>query len=561
MFKSPLNQLTYVEDTVAKLLDALNIKFTQSHLKKELLEHPNYPSLISIADVIDLSYGIASASLKIKTYELLNLQHIACPYIVYIKSETAKQDVFGVVTKSSATAVELYDPSKKRKEILSSEQFDGIYNGIVLLAEAGSRKEEEGYTKNLAEERQKKRLILFSLSVIPVIVILSCIAFIITQSAPLNSIYTLLFTLITLAGSFIGMLLLWYETDSYSPVLKQICNTGAKVSCGAVLNSKASKIFGVSWSAVGFAYFTGGLLYLISNQLSIQALILSSWINVLALPYTAFSIYYQWRISKQWCRLCLIVQALLLLQFMIALAAGFHTMNSLNTITPLSLLGLIGTFTFVLTGAIVLIPALQKAKENKEKTAELQRIKHSPKIFEGLLSKQKRLDHAAHELGIILGNPSATYRVIKVCNPYCGPCAKAHPALEELLHNNDEVCLQIIFTATNNENDIKKKIVAHLLAIAAQKDEQRTRKALGDWYESTQKSYDAFAIRYPMKEELQEQEPEIERMRQWCDDTKIKFTPTFFISTNGGDENEQQYFQLPDLYSVNELKYILNSAR
>lgn len=561
MFKNLLNQLTYVEDAVAKLLDALNIKFTQSHLKKELQDHPNYPSLISIADVIDSAYGIASASLKIKTYDLLTLQNIACPYIVYIKSETAKQDVFGVITNSTEKAVELYDPSKKRKEFLSAEQFDSIYNGIVLLVEAGNRKEEEGYHKNLAEEKQKKRLNTFSLSAIPAIVILSCIAFIITQSGALNLIYTLLFTLITLAGSFIGTLLLWYETDSYSPVLKQICNTGAKVNCGAVLNSKASKIFGVSWSAVGFAYFTGGLLYLISNQLSIQALILSSWINVLALPYTAFSIYYQWRVAKQWCRLCLIVQALLLLQFMIALAAGFHTMNGLNTITPLSLLGLIGAFAFVLTGAIVLIPALQKAKENKAKTAELKRMKHSPQIFEGLLSKQKRLDHAAHELGIILGNPSATYRVIKVCNPYCGPCAKAHPALEELLHNNDEVCLQIIFTATNNENDIKKKIVAHLLAIAAQKDEQKTRKALDDWYESTQKNYDAFATRYPIKEELQEQEPEIERMRQWCDGVKIKFTPTFFINTNGGDENERQYFQLPDFYSVNDLKYILNSAR
>ena len=36
-------------------------------------------------------------------------------------------------------------------------------------------------------------------------------------------------------------------------------------------------------------------------------------INILALPYTIFSVYYQWRVAKQWCVLCLVVQGLLIL--------------------------------------------------------------------------------------------------------------------------------------------------------------------------------------------------------------------------------------------------------
>ncbi|HEY2722735.1 MAG TPA: hypothetical protein VGI82_13465 [Chitinophagaceae bacterium] len=38
-----------------------------------------------------------------------------------------------------------------------------------------------------------------------------------------------------------------------------------------------------------------------------------SWLNIFALPYTLFSVYYQWKVAKQWCILCLAVQGLLLL--------------------------------------------------------------------------------------------------------------------------------------------------------------------------------------------------------------------------------------------------------
>src|SRR6202000_2271777 len=90
-----------------------------------------------------------------------------------------------------------------------------------------------------------------------------------------------------------------------------------------VLQSKASHIGGISWSAIGFTYFTGSLLFqLFAGMINPVALSLLAWINLAALPYVLFSVFYQWRVARQWCVLCLSVQVLLVLQFVTALADG-----------------------------------------------------------------------------------------------------------------------------------------------------------------------------------------------------------------------------------------------
>jgi protein-disulfide isomerase len=267
-----------------------------------------------------------------------------------------------------------------------------------------------------------------------------------------------------------------------------------------------------------------------------------------------FSVYYQWRVAKQWCLLCLCVQGLLVLQLATTLLGGWHTLLSFNTIEP----GLIiSTLTALVVPFIVttlLIPAFQKAKEGKQTSNELQRLKHNQEIFEALLQKQKMVAHVPDGLGITLGNPNASYKLIKVCNPYCGPCAKAHQPMEDLLENNPDVQVQILFTATNSEGDMKAPPVKHLLAIAEKNEEPMVKQALDDWYLAEKKDYEIFAAKYPMNGELKQQNAKIEAMKNWCDTTGIEFTPTFFVSMPN-DTNETVYYQLPSIYSVIDLKY------
>ncbi|MBS1748263.1 MAG: thioredoxin domain-containing protein, partial [Bacteroidetes bacterium] len=196
----------------------------------------------------------------------------------------------------------------------------------------------------------------------------------------------------------------------------------------------------------------------------------------------------------------------------------------------------------------IAIPTLKKAKEGRTHYNTLQRFKHNDQVFDAILSRQKKVVPSAEGLGITIGNPDAKWKLIKVCNPYCGPCARAHPVIEELVESNADLQVQIIFTATGEEADIKTPPVKHLLAIAADGNEKATRQALDDWYNAPVKDYKAFTEQYPLPDELlAQQKDKIVAMKKWCDDMEIQFTPTFFV--NG--------YQLPEVYNVAELKYFL----
>ena len=151
-------------------------------------------------------------------------------------------------------------------------------------------------------------------------------------------------------------------------------------------------------------------------------------------------------------------------------------------------------------------------------------------------------------MGIDLGNSNSPNILIKVCNPYCGPCAKAHAKIEELLaQQGDNLRVKIIFIAPNEEDNKMTKPVRHLLAITENQDDTLIKKALDDWYLAEKKEYEAFALKYPMNGQLLKQGHKMEAMNKWCKEMKVEVTPTIFI--NG--------YQLPDAYSIEDLQYFL----
>ncbi len=526
------------------LIDLLHVKLTKTTLCKEIEEHPDYPSLLSISDILT-KYGIDNLSIRLEPEKL---DEVPVPFLTPIRAEKDFEVFFTVVRAIENDTLVFYDPERYKWRSIPKGEFIKRFSGTVLLADVSGPENagEKKYREILRGERKKSIADQAVAFTVPVLVgIAGITAFI---QSPRNALLPLLFILITLTGAVVGTLLLWYELDQYNPLLRQICSAGKKVNCGAVLNSKASKIAGISWSTIGFSYFMGELLLLLfAGITNAQTLFIVSWLNVSALPYIFFSIYYQSKIAKQWCVLCLCVQSLLLFQFAVALTGGWHSLFSFEIISIGLVLRTATAFSIPFIAIMLLNPALQKGKENKKNKNELQRLKNTAEIFEALLVKQKTIMEGAHELGITLGKPDAKYKLVKVCSPYCGPCAKAHLPIEELLESNSDVQIQIIFTATNKEGDIKKAPVKHLMAIAEKGNERQTKQALDDWYLPEKKDYAVFAARYPMNGELKNQEEKIEAMNNWCNKAQIVFTPTFFL--NG--------YEVPSIYSINDLKYLL----
>lgn len=547
-------------EAAKSLADLLQVKITKTTLAKEIEGHPDYPSLLSISDVLK-NYGIENLAIKLDPEKLSELP---TPFVTYIRGEKSSTEFFTVVKEINESSISFFDPEKHKWTTSSRDTFLKRFTGTVLLAEAEEQAGEKEYDKNIVRERRKEVIQQFTAFFIPTIVLVAgVIAF---MRNGISFWLPFAFLLLAFSGFVIAVLLLLYEFDQYNPVLQQICSAGKKVNCGAILQSKASKIAGISWSTIGFTYFTGQLLLLLfTGIINLQTLFILSWLNVLALPYIFFSIYYQYQVAKQWCVLCLCVQSILVLQFATALAGDWHSLLSVDTISPELLLAIIAAFTVPFISVAMLIPVLENAKESKNNKNELQRLKHNPQIFEALLAKQKAVTESTEGLGITLGNPDAKHKLIKVCNPYCAPCSKAHVPMEELLENNPDVQIQMIFTATNNEKDYKALPVKHLLAIAEKKDEALIKQALDDWYLAERNEYHVFASKYPMNGELKKQDGKIEAMSSWCDKTGIEFTPTFFVSLPSnstdaeGQQTEIRLYQLPKIYSVTDLKYFLTT--
>jgi len=349
-----------------------------------------------------------------------------------------------------------------------------------------------------------------------------------------------------LSGTFITVLLLWYQVDKTNPFVKNICVGGAKKNCDAVLNSRASSFMGVTWSEAGFFYFAGSILFLLMPGLSF--IIKLPWLSIAALlvsPYIIFSIYYQAKIIKQWCPLCLATQAVLSIELITCII--FYWSDPVLTVFNN------GLFTSVLIAILLpmsvwyfLKPFFLGSKNSVTYQQAYKRILYNPDYFNTLLQAQPLAPEGWQNLGINLGNQSAQNQIIKVCNPYCGPCGKAHPVLDDLIMNKN-INVKIIFTAENNEEDKDSAIAKHLLALAEKMDMQKTIKAMDDWYLSIPKDYEKFAAKYPLNSELKLQGDKLEVMSAWCEKAEIFETPTFFI--NGK--------KMPVDYSINDLKFIL----
>lgn len=531
--------------SAAMLLKALKVNVTGNSLQEALQSHPDYPSLLSVSDVL-MAYGVESVAFK---GDAAYLHEIPTPFLAQLKKDN-NRDAFTVVLSVENDTVRYFNPDKYCFENISIAGFEKKWvSKVILLAEAGENPGEKDYTRRHITQLRSKIMYYAGILAIPCITLAAGLLNILQHGK--SALYPCLFTGLTLMGCIVTFLLLWYELDSHNPQLAQLCNYNKKTSCQAVLQSAASRIWGIRWSAIGFTYFSGGLLTLLLTGFSnMPALFILAWLNVIAAPYILYSLYFQWRVIKQWCILCLCVQGLLAAQLFTTLAGGWHTAlpPDLFAVTTV----LVPAAVAFLIPALFLhlfIPAYRSAKEGRGHYTELRRLKQNAQLFDALLARQKMITEDSNGLGIVLGNPNAAHKIIKVCNPYCGPCARAHKPLEELLHENPDVQVQIIFTASNLEGDRQSAPVKHLLAIAQSGNAGAIAKALDDWYLAEQKDYAAFAKVHPVNGALHAQDHMVEAMYNWCTKTDIAFTPTIFVNN----------YQLPEMYSVTDLKYFLSA--
>ena len=530
------NRQDGIETSVNSLLQMIGVKVTETTVRDTLKSHPNFPSLLSIADALK-QWNIESLALRLPPDQL---KELPMPFLAHHMS------TFVVVEDLKPDRITYIDENLNRNEVIPHD-FYKHWDGAVLAVESNANSGEKNFTANLRKEWWSNMRIPFIATALLLIGVLQLIRFYFVPGVSLaDRIYFTGTWVCMAAGVVVTSLLLWFEYDENNPGLKKICSIGTKTNCNAILSSSASKAFkNISWSEIGFVYFTGSFLYLSFGTYNSYFFYPVVVLNVLAAPYILYSIYYQGLIAKQWCVLCLMVQGLLFAGFLIALLTQQLRANIFTDWRYIDFSAVLLAFFIPMAIWIISKPYIYKAKEAQQMRYDLVKFKNNAEIFNGLLKQQTIMNSDPGNIGIIIGNPEAQNTLVKVCNPYCGPCASAHPKIEQLVKENTNWKAQIIFI-NHSESDPGTQAAKHLLGIAATSDATTKNHALDDWYGAKEKKYDVFAQKYPINGALEQQSEKLEQMHAWCESEKIEHTPTIYV--NG--------YRLPEQYEINDLHFL-----
>ena len=129
---------------------------------------------------------------------------------------------------------------------------------------------------------------------------------------------------------------------------------------------------------------------------------------------------------KTWCPLCLVIQLLFWLLFVISLFFGLIHIPEFTALNILFVASIYGT-PFLLINLSV--PYLGAGKKLTEITQQFNSLKMNDKIFLGLLKEQTFYGVDKDVSTIVFGNPNARNTITVFSNPHCAPCANMHKRL------------------------------------------------------------------------------------------------------------------------------------
>lgn len=510
---------------VYQLLKANYISIDFEELNFQIKSHPTYPSLNSITGVLD-HFNVENIAIDVPI-NAETLQQLPTTFLAQIEIDFEKQ--FVVVDKSEDNYILTLET--KRKKQISISEFLKLFTGILLVVDPDKSYISTG--KPQKTSNIQKYLIVSSL----LLFVALCIY--------LNPKFeNLLFMVLSIIGIFFSASIVKHEQGEDTILGDVFCSKSDETkNCNAVLTSNGSVIF------KEFKMSDLSLIYFSSLTLSTFILILSnSHISILqlfslfAVPITFYSIYYQTKVLKKWCALCLGIVVIMWLQFILSIVDFSPNLEVKHIlIAALSLISI--ALLWLITSDIY-----KKNKTLEQTKFEFYRFKRNFELFSNQLEQSKVIPTNLSDLNeIILGNRNGILDLTIITNPMCGPCKDVHRLVEQLLQSDDASVKLTIRFNINTQNPEKNavKITTRLLELFEIEGSATCLKAMHDIYNDNN----------PIKW-LNTWKPCSDSQRylnilniqyEWCNKNGINFTPELLI--NGKP--------FPKLYNRNDLLFFI----
>lgn len=490
--KTQQHQIVF-EAIVRRWLRSLGIRTHRAFIAKTLHTHPDYPSLASLTDLLDMGgmqyYATEGERAQIRDFNYPLLAHIN--------------------TGSTDYLVQVNEPAAFE----SDEKLRNNWTGIVVFAEEKARWKIPENTKLL-----QRQYAFAAMGSIAVLLLLAAFSF--QLSLPL-----LTWGILALAGITFGVLAIATELGMQIGIVNEVCNAvGGKTGCKAVLKSKLAKVYGsitvadlaLSYFLTQFAFFVAAAWYpalMATLMLMAMPLLLVAGVSL---------IVQQFRL-KRWCALCLGIVGVLIVQSVLAFT--FFT----DTLEPL-------TIGYFLVAQVILCLAIQPIKgqlkdnkENEDHAKELLKWKRDPMLFIAQWERMEQVDTTTMPHELRFGNPNAALEIVVACNPFCGPCQYAHEVLDEIYKTyKDQLSVKVRFLSMEDRAaNITEAVTAIFQCARGLQSGEEVAHMLSDWFRYMNMKKWRKHWQYNASLDVKDQ---LVAHRKWMNEAGVRGTPTFYIN-------------------------------
>lgn len=504
-------------------LEKEDINIDKTEFEYQIQSHPDYPSLLSIADTLSF-FNIDNGALRVDISEIDLLPY---RFIALLSERNNNPQLTFIDNKNG----KYYCTNDKKTIKKTRLELEKLWKDTVLLVE----KPEYEATPTKKNDRS---------NFLPVLC-LGLLSFTLLQLD--STLQSKLFLLFPVIGFLFSIAALKDLFGAKSELINNFCNITSSTSCNTIVNSGKWKIFEiVSFSDLSITFFTtqfiGLILFLFivngTEFFSLQQILLFC-----SVPVLVVSIYFQKFVERKWCPICLAIIAVVLLELVYLILFIKPDFNfSLNSIMHLGFL-----FSSILMIWFGLKKLLIKQKELKEFQIKANRfIRNYTNFKNTLLTKEKT------ELPftpIIFGNPESKTHITMITNPFCGHCEATHEILDKILEKKgQDLQIKIIIkTDLSNESDENKLFFQNLMGVYLENGALAFGEVLKNWFENKNvknwlKIHQIENINIPKIEAVYNTHSD------WCVTNNFSFTPTIFV--NG--------YQFPDSFERDNLPNFIN---
>lgn len=504
-------------------LESLKVKHTSSFSNKQFEEHPYKYTLYGISQLLN-DYHIENAGVKIGDKDVAKLE---TPFIAYIGTD------FVVVDDFSESTNDVHYLWNWKKYTATLNDFKQMWTGVALLAEPDSNSIEPDYLKH-----RKDMLFSKVRNILVLVLIFSLLFYVGAVNIGGWTLSHVLLLMVNVIGIACSLGLLFKQLHTANRYADKVCSLFHQKDCNDVLDSPAAKIGGkLSWSEIGLAYFSSNVLLIVICPRMLPYLAI---VNLFTLPYGIWSVWYQYKVVKQWCMLCLIVQILLWSIFLINVCLGglYWMLPTINEVVILAFIYMIPIL------VINLFTQFYKSnKENENMAQEMRSFKMNESVFEALIKQQSFHPVTTNDSQIIFGNPDALVKLTILTNPHCEPCAMMHKRIDSLLEKvGDKLCIQYVFSSFN-----EKLYPSNLFLIAVYHEKERTEclKIYREWFAGKKYDLPRYYDEIGVSQNSSAVKEEAGKHDLWRKRNELSSTPTLLI--NG--------YKMPDAYRLEDVAY------